>query len=116
MGSQIETKRMFSVTRILTSLRRCWLGSKNLDLLVFFIKNYHDDPTIGIDDKRWNVGVDGFGEVEEAILDVMDVEFLEEVQDHLEDCLQDWEMYPWVLVVFYSWHIHGISVVLIGLL
>jgi hypothetical protein len=34
----------------------------------------------------------------------MDVEFLEEVQDHVEDCLQDWEMYPWVLVVFYSWY------------
>jgi len=56
---------------------------------VFFIKNYHDDPTIDVDDKRRNVGVDGFGEVEEGILDVMDVEFLEEVQDHLEDCLQD---------------------------
>jgi hypothetical protein len=40
------------------------------------------------------VGVDGFGEAKEAILDVMDVEFREEVQDHVEDCLQDWEMYP----------------------
>jgi hypothetical protein len=65
-----------------------------LDLLVFFIKDYHDDPTIGVDDKWQYVGVDGFVEVEEAILDVMDVEFLEEVQDHVEDCLQDWEMYP----------------------
>jgi len=61
---------------------------------VFFIKNYHDDPTIGVDDKRRHVGVDGFVEAEEAILDVMDVEFLEECQDHVEDCLQDWEMYP----------------------
>jgi hypothetical protein len=65
-----------------------------LDLLVFYIKDYHDDPTIGVDDKQQHVGVDGFGEVEEAILDVMDVEFIEEVQDQVEDCLQDWEMYP----------------------
>jgi hypothetical protein len=34
-----------------------------------------------------------FGAVEEDILDVIDFDFPEKVDDHLEECIQDWEMY-----------------------
>ncbi len=37
--------------------------------------------------------VDGFGDVEEDILDVIDVEFPSEVEDHVEDCVENWHMY-----------------------
>ncbi len=47
VGSQIETKRIFSLTRILTSFKRCHLQSKNLDKLIFVNKNWPKDPIIG---------------------------------------------------------------------
>jgi hypothetical protein len=33
--------------------------------------------------------VDGFGQVEEEILDVMDVECFDEVEDHVKDSIQN---------------------------
>jgi hypothetical protein len=37
--------------------------------------------------------VDEFGGAKEEILDLMDAKFLDEVGDHLEECLQDWDTY-----------------------
>jgi hypothetical protein len=37
--------------------------------------------------------VDGFGQVEEEILDVMDVECFDEVENHVKDCIQNWDIY-----------------------
>ncbi len=47
MDSKIEIERLFSLTRIITSLRRCHLQSKNLDKLIFVNKNWQNDPKIG---------------------------------------------------------------------
>ncbi len=46
IGSQIETERIFSLTRILTNLKRCRLQSKNLDKLIFISQNWHNDPRL----------------------------------------------------------------------
>jgi hypothetical protein len=40
LASQIETKRVFSIARIFTCLRWCWLGVMNLDILILLIKNW----------------------------------------------------------------------------
>jgi len=45
--SQIETKRIFSLARILTSLKRCCLQLENLDKLIFVNKIWPNDPKIG---------------------------------------------------------------------
>lgn len=37
--------------------------------------------------------VDGFGEVKEDILDVMDARFPNKVDDNVEDYMQNWDMY-----------------------
>ncbi len=37
--------------------------------------------------------MDGFGEVEEDILDVMDVKFPNKVDNNVEDYMQNWDMY-----------------------
>ncbi len=61
-----------------------------LDLLVFLIKNWFDDPIIGVEHKGRPKYVDGFGEdIEENILVVMDVEF----PNNVVDCVQNWDMY-----------------------
>jgi phage terminase large subunit-like protein len=65
-----------------------------LDLLVFLIKNWHDDPTIGFEAKKGPQDVDEFGEVEEEILNLLDAKFPHEVEDHVEECVQNWDMYP----------------------
>jgi hypothetical protein len=40
-------------------------------------------------------GVDGFGEVEENLLDVLDMDFPNEVVGRVEeDDVQNWELYP----------------------
>ncbi len=38
--------------------------------------------------------MDKFGKAKEEILDLLDVEFFDEVDDHVEDCVQNWDMYP----------------------
>jgi hypothetical protein len=85
-GSQIETKRVFSIAGILASLHCCRLGSNNLDLLVLLIRNWHDNPTIGFEAKKGSQDVNEFGEAEEEILDLLDAEFLDEVEGHVEEC------------------------------
>jgi len=44
-GSQIEVERIFSVSGLLTGLRRCNLGVENLESLILLIKNWPKDPT-----------------------------------------------------------------------
>ncbi len=47
IGSQIEIKRIFSLARILTNLRRCHLQIENLKKLIFVNKNWPNDFRIG---------------------------------------------------------------------
>ncbi len=47
IGSQIETKRIFPLVGILTSLRRYWLQSEILDILIFVSQNWPNDPRVG---------------------------------------------------------------------
>jgi len=51
------------------------------------------DPTTRFDDKTSLANLNVFSEVEEDILDAIDFEFLDKLDDHLEECIQDWEMY-----------------------
>jgi hypothetical protein len=67
---------------------------KNLDLLILLIKNWPNNPCANVEDDRLQ-GVDGFGEVEENLLDVLDMDFPNEVGGHVEeDDVQNWELYP----------------------
>jgi hypothetical protein len=65
-----------------------------LDLLVLLIKNWPNDPTIGFEAKKGPQDVDGFGETDEEILGLLDAEFPNEVEDHVKECVQNWDMYP----------------------
>jgi hypothetical protein len=47
VSSQIETECIFCVAGILTSLRRCWLQSENLNKLIFVSQNWPNDPRVG---------------------------------------------------------------------
>jgi hypothetical protein len=38
--------------------------------------------------------VNEFGKAKEEILDLLDVKFFDEVEVHVEDCVQNWDMYP----------------------
>ncbi len=38
--------------------------------------------------------MDEFGEAEEKILNLLDVKFLNEVEGYLEECVQNWDMFP----------------------
>jgi hypothetical protein len=60
----------------------------NLDILVLLIKNWLDDLTICVEHKGGPKKVHGFGE-DEDILDVMDAKFSNELEDHVEDCVQN---------------------------
>lgn len=43
MGSQIETKWIFSIVNVFTSWQRCHLGVENLDKLIIIYKNLPSD-------------------------------------------------------------------------
>jgi hypothetical protein len=67
---------------------------KNLDLLIHLIKNWPNNLRVNVEDNRPQ-GVDGFGEVEENLLNVLDMDFPNEVGGHVEeDDVQNWELYP----------------------
>jgi hypothetical protein len=67
---------------------------KNLDLLILLIKNWPNNPCANVEGDRLQ-GVDGFGEVEENLLDVLDIDFPNEVGGYVEeDNVQNWELYP----------------------
>jgi len=44
--SQIGIERIFSLTRILASFKKCRLQSKHLEKLIFVNKNWPNDPKI----------------------------------------------------------------------
>ncbi len=47
VSSQIETEYIFSLAKILTSLKRCWLQSEILDKLFLVSQNWPNDPRVG---------------------------------------------------------------------
>jgi hypothetical protein len=47
VGSKIESKRSFSVVKILINLKRCRLQSKNLEIFLFINKNWPNDCKFG---------------------------------------------------------------------
>jgi len=86
LGSQIGVEKVFSIASILTSIWCYHYGSKNLDLWVLLIKNWPNDLTIGFESKRGPLkSVDEFGDAEEEILDLLNTEFLNEVEGYVED-------------------------------
>ncbi len=86
LRNQIETKRVFSITSILTSLCHCFLGPKNLAFLVLMIKNQYDDPTIRFEAKGGPLkDVDEFGDADEKILDLLNAEFANEVEGYVKN-------------------------------
>ncbi len=48
--------------------------------------------------------VDEFGEPEEKILNLIDVKFPNEVEGYVEKCVQNWDMFPWYVIMFSSFH------------
>jgi len=46
-GFEIETKKMFNLAGVLTTLKRCSLQVQNLDWIITIINNWPNDP-------RWN--------------------------------------------------------------
>jgi hypothetical protein len=44
MGLQIETKRVFSIASVLTTLKHCHLQVENMDQIITVVKNWLDDP------------------------------------------------------------------------
>ncbi len=97
-SSQIEIERVFFIKWILIGLCQCWLGVKNLDILVLIIKYWLDDPTIVVEDKEGPQNVDGFGERTRRKYNQMwwMSNFLIRLRiDHVEDCVQNWDTYPW---------------------
>jgi hypothetical protein len=65
-----------------------------LDFLVLLIKNWHDDPTIGFEAKKGPQDVNEFGKPEEKIVDLLDAKFRDKVEGHVEECVQNWDIYP----------------------
>jgi hypothetical protein len=47
LGSQIEIECIFSLAKILTSLRKCWSQSENLNKLNFVSQNWPNGPRVG---------------------------------------------------------------------
>jgi len=70
-------------------------GSKNPNLLVLLIKNWPNDPTIGFEAQGEPLkGVDEFGDAEEEILDLLDIENFNEVEGYVEDYVHNWDILP----------------------
>jgi hypothetical protein len=63
--------------------------------LVLLVKNWHDDPIIGFEVMGGPLkDVDKFGEVEKEVLDSIDDKFPNEVEGYVEECVQNWDMFP----------------------
>ncbi len=45
--SQVEMKRIVSLAKIFTNLRKCHLQLDNLDNLIFLNRNWLNDPSVG---------------------------------------------------------------------
>ncbi len=48
--------------------------------------------------------VDKFGEAEKEVLDLIHVKFPNEVEGYVEECVQNWDMFPWFVIMFNSFH------------
>lgn len=72
-GSQIECERIFSIAGILTSLRRCRLGTENLDALVMIQKNWPFDSRA---DTRSHSDITQFFNDEAELLDIHEEELI----------------------------------------
>ncbi len=94
-GNQIEMEKIKLYCRYCHRSLLMLIWCEEFDLLVLLIKNWLDDPIVGFEDKWASKYVDGFGQVEEEILDVMDVECFDEVENHVKDCIQNWDIYSW---------------------
>jgi hypothetical protein len=76
-ASQIETKKIFSIAGILTTLKRCQLQIDNLDKLIFVHKNWPFDLHVGC------LKPSDLATICEAKSDLtkeLDVEFVDEVE------------------------------------
>ncbi len=48
--------------------------------------------------------VDEFGEAEEEVLNLIDAKFPNEVEGYVEECVKKWDMFPWIVIMFSSFH------------
>ncbi len=81
------------------------LSPKILNLLVLLIKNWPSDPLVGFEAQGGpSKDVDQFVEAEEEILDLLDAKFPNEVESYVEECVQSWDMFPWFVIMFSSFH------------
>ncbi len=71
------------------------LVQRSLNLLVVLVKSWPNNPTVGFEAQGGpSKDVDEFGEAEEEILILLDVEFPNEVEGYVEECVQNWDMFP----------------------
>jgi hypothetical protein len=90
-----EIEIVFLIASIFTCLWCYHRGSKNLDLLVLLIKNWLNESIIGFEAKgRPLKSVDEFGDTKEEILDLLDTEFVNEVEGYVEECVHNWDIFP----------------------
>ena len=85
-GSQIECERVFSIAGLLTGLRRCRLGSRNLEQLVLLVKNWPDDPRLGIE--KLHASIEEFVDLEAELVAQLEDEF-EDFPAMVEDAPDD---------------------------
>jgi hypothetical protein len=94
-GNQIEMEQKNFYCKYCHRSLSMLIWCEEFDLLVFFYQELVlNGPIVGFEDKRGFKYVDGFGQAKEEILDVMDVECFDEVEDHVKDYIQNWDIYP----------------------
>jgi hypothetical protein len=76
LASQIETKRIFSISDILIALCKCHLRTKNMDKLIFVHKNWSFNPQIGC---LKHIDVASACEVESNLMAKLEAEFEDQV-------------------------------------
>lgn len=82
-SNQIKGKRLFSFVRI--GCHQYHLGAKNLDFLVFFIKNWPNNTCVNVENDEGLGDEDKFGvQAKKGVLDVLDMEFPNGVEDHVK--------------------------------
>ncbi len=68
-------------------------------------QNWLDDPIAGFDAKGGPPkDVDEFGETQAKILYLQDARFFDEVDGCMEEFVQNWNMFPWFVIMFKSFH------------
>jgi hypothetical protein len=69
VSSLIETKRIFNMAAISTSLRRCWLGFKNLDKIMLIMKIWLRGPKIKLHYSEGFKTIEEYLNVEDNLLE-----------------------------------------------